>query len=151
EKRWDVVLDAFMRFQARRTATLVLFGDGPERAKMEERVRGRDDVHFFGFDKDRARLASALASADVLIHGCPYETFGLGVAEAIASGLPAVLPDEGGAAEQAHGASCITYRSGDAEACAAAMEELLARPNLRDAAIDAAAMVPTVESHFREL
>ena len=40
-------------------------------------------VRFVGFETDRATLASALASADVLVHGCPYETFGLGVAEAM--------------------------------------------------------------------
>ena len=52
-------------------------------------------VRFTGFEKRREALASALASADVLVHGCPFETFGLGVAEAVACGLPVVAPDEG--------------------------------------------------------
>ena len=60
EKRWDVVLDAFARIRARHAAVLVLFGDGPERARSNvEPLRG---VRFAGFDKDRARLGRSLAS-----------------------------------------------------------------------------------------
>ncbi|HEY6460335.1 MAG TPA: glycosyltransferase, partial [Polyangiaceae bacterium] len=95
EKRWDVVLDAFARVRAARPAVLVLVGDGPERARLARRAL--PGVRFLGFEPDRAKLASLLASADLLVHGCPYETFGLGVAEAVASGLPVVVPDAGGA------------------------------------------------------
>lgn len=154
EKRWDVVLDAYERLAARRPgARLVLLGDGPERGAMAARMAGRDDVTFAGFEKDRARLATFLASGDVLLHGCPFETFGLGVAEAIAAGLPAVLPDQGGAAEQAHGPSVVLYPSGDPEALALAADALLARPadGLREDARVTAAGVPSVESHFRAL
>ena len=89
-------------------------------------------------------LAAALASADVLVHGCPYETFGLGVAEAVACGLPVVVPDAGGGAESAAAACGEVYRSLDAEACASAIERLLARPRERDRALalDAAAARP---------
>jgi alpha-1,6-mannosyltransferase len=95
-------------------------------------------------------LATALASADLLIHGCPFETFGLGVAEALACGLPAVLPDEGGAAEQASAESTILYRSGDADACASAIESMLARDRieLRTRARKSATRVGSVEDHF---
>ena len=51
-----------------------------------------------GSSRTGSRLAAALASADVLVHGCPYETFGLGVAEAVACGLPVVVPDARGRA-----------------------------------------------------
>src|SRR5262249_42325343 len=100
EKRWDVVLDAYERARASGVdAVLVLFGDGPERAAMQARVARMPpmvagDVMFRGFDRDRARLAAALASADLLVHGCPYETFGLGLAEAKSAGLPLIAPDE---------------------------------------------------------
>ena len=150
EKRWDVVLDAFVRLNDNE-AVLAIFGDGPDRAEMEARVRGNPNVRFMGFDKDRARLANSLASADVLVHGCPYETFGLGVAEAIATGLPVVVPDEGGAAEQAQPRSAELYRAGDANACAEAIVRLLARPDLRANALVTAAGVPDVEIHFARL
>ena len=155
EKRWDVVLDAFERLRARGLdAVLVLFGDGPERGAMERRALGhgvgREDVRFIGFEKDRARLASAFASADVLVHGCPYETFGLSIAEAMSAGLPVVVPDQGGACESVDARAGEVYASGDAEACAAAVTRLLARDRgeLRDAALDAATKIGSVESHF---
>jgi alpha-1,6-mannosyltransferase len=149
EKRWDVVLDAFGRVRASHPgATLVLFGDGPERERLERRApRG---VRFEGFVEDRSELASALASADALVHGCPYETFGLGVAEAVASGLPVVVPDAGGALESADPASSETYPALDADACAAAVLRLLAvdASGLRARAVEAAGRVPTAEQHF---
>ena len=149
EKRWDVVIDAFLALRRKvPAATLVLFGDGPERARLEARAKGA--VRFPGFVKDRAHLAAALASADALVHGCPFETFGIGVAEAIACGLPVVVPDEGGAAEQAGDAYAELYRSGDAAACTRAIERLLARDRtqLRRAAREAATRVPSVRDHF---
>jgi alpha-1,6-mannosyltransferase len=148
EKRWDVVLDAFARVRARRPAVLVLFGDGPERARLERRAP--PGVRFAGFDTDRERLAESLASADLLVHGCPYETYGLGIAEAVACALPVVVPDEGGAAESVDPASGETYASRDPDACAAAIEHLLSRDpgDLRARAIEAAARVPTVVGHF---
>ncbi len=157
EKRWDVVLDAFARVQGRRLqqarppAVLVLYGDGPERARLEERAP--PSVRFAGFEKDRGRLASALASADLLVHGSPYETFGLGVAEGVACGLPVVVPDEGGAAESVDASCSETYRSLDAAACAAAIDRLLAREpgELRARALEAASRVPTVEQHFERV
>lgn len=148
EKRWDVVIDGFERLRTRRKAVLVLFGDGPERARLERRAP--PGVFFAGFDADRARLGRSLASADLLVHGCPYETYGLGVAEAIACGLPVVVPDAGGAAESVDPASGEVYASLDAAACAAAIERLLARDRdeLRARALEAASRVPTVDRHF---
>lgn len=150
EKRWDVVLDAFARARRHIDAVLVLFGDGPERDRMAARVRGRSDVRFVGFEKDRARLASALASADALVHACPYETFGLGIAEAMACALPVVVPDRGGAFEGIDARSSESYSALDVEACEAALRRLLARAPaaLADGARAASAAVWTVEDHF---
>jgi len=159
EKRWDVVLDAFARVRDRgRDAVLVLFGDGPERARMEARARASGHeaaIVLTGFVKDRQTLAESLASADVLVHGCPFETFGLSIAEALSCGLPVVVPDEGGAAEMHDAASGESYPAGDVAACASALERLLDRiardPNgLRHAATRAAARLPTVTQHFEE-
>ena len=155
EKRWDVVLDAFVRLreEASIDAALVLFGDGPERDALEARVAGRRDVRFLGFEKSRAALATALASADALVHGCPYETFGLGVAEAMSCGLPVVVPDEGGASESVSRESGEIYRSRDVEACARAIGRLLARDpgELRAAALRAATGILDVDEHYARL
>lgn len=147
EKRFDVVLQAFGRVRARREAVLVIFGDGPERSRLEKIAPL--GVHFAGFDSDRARLATALASADVLVHAAPYETFGLGIAEAVACGLPIVVPDAGAAAEHAESACSETYRSLDPVACAAAIERMLDRaPDSRAQALGAVGRVVSVEQHF---
>jgi alpha-1,6-mannosyltransferase len=157
EKRWDVVLDAFARVRAAGSdgAVLVLFGDGPDRERLRAQARELSNgrVCFAGFETDRGRLASALASADVLVHGCPYETFGLGIAEAVACGLPVVAPDAGGAAESVDPSCGETYRSLDVEACAEAIARLLSREpgDLRRRALLAAARVPTQEQHFERV
>jgi alpha-1,6-mannosyltransferase len=151
EKRWDIVLDAFARIRERRKAVLVLFGDGPERERLQRRAPR--DVRFAGFEQDRNKLATALASADLLVHASPYETFGLSIAEAVACALPIVVPDQGGAAEHASRGCSETYASLDAEACAAAIERILARPReeLRARAHDAASAVLTAAQHFQRV
>jgi alpha-1,6-mannosyltransferase len=131
EKQWDVVLEGFFRASARRPLSLVLFGDGPERSRLEALARGRSDVRFMGFERDKQRLATAIASADAFLHGCPFETFGLSVAQAISSGLPLVVPDRGGAAELAHPSFSELFRAGDAGACAEAIDRLVARDLVR--------------------
>ena len=153
EKRWDVVVDAYLKVAKKMSARFAIFGDGPERKKLEAQLAGVPGVRFFGFERDREKLATALASADLLIHGCPFETFGLGVAEALACGLPAVLPDEGGAAEQASAESTLLYRSGDADACANAIETMLTRNQieLRALARKAATRVGSVDDHFKTM
>ena len=127
EKHWPVVLEGFLRASERRRFVLLVFGDGPERQSLMAMVRGRSDVRFMGFEPDPRRLATALASSDVFVHGCPTETFGLGVAQAMASGLPLVVPDRGGAAELAHPSFSEFFRSGDGEDCGGAMARIFAR------------------------
>jgi alpha-1,6-mannosyltransferase len=137
EKEWPILLEGFVRASRSRRMVLLAFGDGPERARLESMVRDRADVRFMGFERDRDRLATAVASADLFLHGCPCETFGLGVAQAIASGLPVVVPDRGGAAELAHPSFAELFRSSDADSCSEAILRLLARGtmNLRGEAI----------------
>ncbi len=150
EKRWDVALDAFVKLRRERDAVLVLYGDGPERAALEARVAGRDDVRFMGFETDRSKLAAVLASADALVHACPFETFGFAVAEAMSAGLPVVVPDQGGASEQADDSCAERYKACDPDACARAIGRLLARDRneLRANAVRAAAGILTVREQF---
>jgi alpha-1,6-mannosyltransferase len=156
EKRWEIVIAAFLRLRARgRDAVLVFFGDGPERDRMKALADGSPDVVFAGFTKDRNALASSLASADALVHACPFETFGLSIAEAMSTGLPAVVPDDGGAAEMHDPASGERYSSGSASACADAIERILERidregETMRAAATKAASELPTVKEQFEQ-
>jgi alpha-1,6-mannosyltransferase len=148
DKRWDILLDAFAQIRTRRPAVLVLFGDGPERGRLE--ARAPPGVRFAWFEQDRGTLARSLASADLLVHASPYETFGLGVAEAVACGLPIVVPRSGGAAESADPESSEVYADLNVVECAAAIERLLRRDpgELRARALEAASRVPSMETHF---
>jgi alpha-1,6-mannosyltransferase len=156
EKRWDVVIDAFLALRQRaegRDSLLVLLGDGPERARMTARARGCPDVVMPGFVNGREALARMLASADLLVHGCPFETFGLSIAEAMSCGLPTVVPDQGGAAEMHVPEAGERYRALDVEACVAATARLLARlasdvGSVRAAAAASGARLPTVVQQF---
>jgi alpha-1,6-mannosyltransferase len=151
EKRWDLVIDAFHRVRRTTPAMLILVGDGPERDRMRARA-GDADVQFPGFTKDRVELARTLASADALVHGCPFETFGLSIAEAMSAGLPAIVPDDGGAAEMHDPDSGEIYRAGDLDAFVAAIGRLLARDRaeLSAAAARSASRLPSVVDHFAE-
>lgn len=70
-----------------RFAELLVVGDGPERAELEQRAAGLP-VRFAGHVADRAQVASILRRADVAILPSPRETFGLAALEAMASGTP---------------------------------------------------------------
>jgi len=54
---------------------------------------------FMGYVGDRPRLSEIYRQHDVFLAPGPHETFGLGVLEAMASGLVVVGPDRGGTAE----------------------------------------------------
>lgn len=153
EKHWEVAIEAFLKLRELRPAKLVLFGDGPERARMERAAGGSDDVTFVGFEKDRTKLALALSSADVLVHACPHETFGISIAEAICAGLAVVVPDEGGASELAKPGCGERYRTDDAADCALALDRMLTRDRgaTRRAAIAASDGILDVRDHFDRL
>ena len=122
EKRHPMLIEAFAKArETRPDLGLVLVGDGLTRKTVERAARKAGNVHLLGAMTDRDRLATLYASADLLTHGSGAETYGLVVAEAIASGLPVVVPDTGGAADLATGGRGRTYPLGDADACAAAI------------------------------
>ncbi|MCC6991191.1 MAG: glycosyltransferase, partial [Acidobacteria bacterium] len=66
----------------------------PLKALAERLLPGR--TAFIGNLSDRAALAAHYASADVFAHPNAREPFGLGPLEAMASGVPVVVPNAGG-------------------------------------------------------
>lgn len=73
---------------------LGIVGDGPYHENLEKVFHGSSTVfagYLFGED-----LARAYASADIFVFTGANETFGNVVLEAMASGLPVVVPDSGG-------------------------------------------------------
>ena len=90
-----VEMDGLLRARELRHR-LVLVGDGPMRAELEERL---PHAHFAGHQTGEA-LARWYASGDVFVFPSTTETFGNVVTEALASGLPAVVVDRGGPPDQ---------------------------------------------------
>jgi phosphatidylinositol alpha 1,6-mannosyltransferase len=71
---------------------LVVVGDGPDADGLRRLL---PDAHFTGFLGGEP-LASAFASFDVFVHTGRAETFGQTIQEALASGVPALVPAAGG-------------------------------------------------------
>jgi alpha-1,6-mannosyltransferase len=97
EKHVQVLPEVMARLATRdRRFRLVLVGSGPLEHDLAEHARALGNMHLVGQCEDRARLAELYASADLLLHPNPREPFGLAPLEAMASGLPVVVPAAGG-------------------------------------------------------
>jgi glycosyltransferase involved in cell wall biosynthesis len=100
-KGFDTLFDAWRRLcgSSGWDADLVAIGAGSEletwRARAEQAGLG-GRVRLLGFRHDVARVLSA---CDALVAPTRYEAFGLGVAEAVAKGLPAIVSASAGVAE----------------------------------------------------
>ncbi|MCC2980722.1 glycosyltransferase [Sphingomonas sp. IC4-52] len=153
EKRWPMVIDAVERAGATFPVGLILLGQGVDTERMQRRIAGSPHIRLFRPVYDRERLARIMASCDALIHGSEAEPFGLVASEAMASGLPLIVPDSGGCAEVAEPLCAELYRARDAVACADAIARMRARnPRLlRQAATAAAGRVRTDREHTVEL
>lgn len=86
EKNIPLVIRAMQRIDA----ILALAGSGPERENLErlaEELDLREKVRFLGFVPDD-ELPHAYAAADAAVSASGFETQGLSILEAMASGLP---------------------------------------------------------------
>ncbi|MFO8073375.1 MAG: glycosyltransferase [Polyangia bacterium] len=131
EKGIDVLVDAFRQVRRkRRDAELAIVGDGPFLEELRRDNQG-EGISFLGYRRDE-ELAELYASADVFAFPSEHDTWGNAVVEAHASGLPAVVVDRGGPAEQiTDGVDGLVAPVGDAESIAGAIERLLDDPELR--------------------
>jgi alpha-1,6-mannosyltransferase len=153
EKRWRLVIDAVERAGSSLPVGLMLLGTGVESRSIEKRIAGSPHIRMFRPVYDRERLARIVASCDALIHGSEAEPFGLVASEAMAAGLPLIVPDTGGCAEIADPHCSELYTARDAESAALAIDRLFARDPamLRRAAIVAAGKVRSDREHTVEL
>lgn len=110
-----------------------LFGEEEYAAAVEHRVtelvsRGVD-VRLGSFT---GSVSDALSEVDVVVNASTIpEPFGQVVVEAIANGVPAVVPDEGGPAEiVSDGVNGLTFAARNASSLAAAVERLVDDPAL---------------------
>jgi glycosyltransferase involved in cell wall biosynthesis len=105
-------------------ARVAFIGDGPYRGVLEEQLASRP-AHFAGYLKGY-ELATAVASADVLVFPSQTDTLGLVMLEAMAAGTPVVAADTGGTTDLVeHGLTGLLFPPGDAAAAAGAVRRLL--------------------------
>jgi glycosyltransferase involved in cell wall biosynthesis len=111
-------------------ASLILVGEGPDRASLERRARDAglgERVRLLG-NRPHADLPDLLGAADAMILPSSSEGLANVWVEALACGTPIVISDIGGAREVLtdEGAGRIVGR--EPEAIAAAVRDLLANP-----------------------
>ena len=111
---------------------LVVCGDGEQRRKLENLALSLgvgSDVMFLG---NRSDVASVLRACDVFCHAAPWEPFGIVAIEAMAVGLPIVIPDAGGIREILDsGEGGLLYPALDDRKLSEAMIKLAHDPRLR--------------------
>ena len=93
---------------------LLLAGDGPKRAELERELAGLP-VTFAGF-LNQTEIPKAYAVADVMVMASDWgETWGLSANEALASGVPVILSDKCGCAEDISSATnqARVFKMGD--------------------------------------
>ncbi|HBB32524.1 MAG TPA: glycosyltransferase family 1 protein [Cyanobacteria bacterium UBA8803] len=101
EKRVDLLIEAFAILKDQhQNYSLIIAGDGPVDVvtQLKRLAEPISDIHFTGFLLGETK-ANVLASCDVFCSPSPYETFGLTVVEAMASGIPVVTVNSGAVSE----------------------------------------------------
>lgn len=163
-KGLHILLDAMPEVRGR----LLIGGGGPERERLEQQAAQLgivSRVHFLG-DIPDDDLPALFQAADVFVMPAHLRAEALGLAqiEALASGLPCVSTELGTGTSFAnrHGETGLVVPPGDAPALAAALNTLLADPQLRlrygaagrqrvAALFTRAHMVDSVEAIYRDV
>lgn len=153
EKRWPMVIEAVTGAGYANPVGLVILGEGRDRTRVIRATRSNPHIYLGKPETDRQRLATILASADALVHGCEAETFCMVAAEAKASGLPLIVPDHGGASDQFVAGQGARYRACSTNSLAEAIGRFVAASPARQraAASRDAAGVMTMDAHFERL
>jgi alpha-1,6-mannosyltransferase len=154
EKRWPMLFSAVGKAGREAPIGMIQLGDGFARQRVEKAAKGAGNVRLLGQVADRIEVARLLASADAFVHASRAETFGLVASEALASGVPLVLPDAGGCCDAADPMWAESYKSGSASAATAAILRLRQRPRhelAAAAAVGRSTRLLSTDQHFDRL
>jgi glycosyltransferase involved in cell wall biosynthesis len=116
-----------MLYQQRKDIQLIIVGDGPYLAEMQDELKGTPCV-FTGYLKGD-NLATVYASCDIFIYPSTSDSFGQVVLEAQASGLPVIVTDRGAPQENIiAGKTGLAIKGDDADSIVDALQFLIANP-----------------------
>lgn len=136
EKELDMVVRAMQRIDA----TLLVAGKGPAKADIEKLVEDlglQNKVVFAGFVPD-SELPAYYNATDIAVSASKFETQGLSILEAMASGKPVACRNGRAFAEIVHD-GVNGYLFDDVDGCVEAMEKAFdAPPEVREASLKTA-------------
>ena len=136
EKELEMVVRAMRRIDA----TLLVAGKGPAKADIEKLVKDlglQDKVVFAGFVPD-SELPAYYNAADIAVSASKFETQGLSILEAMASGKPVACRNGRAFAEIVHD-GVNGYLFDDVDGCVEAMEKAFdASAEVREASLKTA-------------
>lgn len=142
QKAVETALEAIARVEG---VSLLLAGDGPERALLERRAAELGlgaRARFLG-PKPREQVLALFRAADATLLPSTWENFPHTVVESLAVGTPVIATRVGGVPEVVEdGVNGLLVPAGDADALASAIRRLLGEPGLRERL--AAAAAPSV-------
>jgi N-acetyl-alpha-D-glucosaminyl L-malate synthase BshA len=160
-KRVDDVVRVFEKLVDAIPAKLLLVGDGPERAHIENLCRELniyDDVRFLG---KLEAVEEVLSVADLFVMPSEKESFGLAALEAMACEVPLISSNVGGIPElNITGVTGFTSNVGDVEEMTKNALHILSNDNLatfkanalaRAKEFDIAKILPLYESFYEEV
>lgn len=155
EKGLDTLLDAF-REAAIPESTLVLVGDGPERAALE--LQAPPNVIFAGWRNDPWPFYGLF---DIFVLPSRYEAFGISLLEALHAGVPVLSTRSQGPGELLADGGGMLVDVDDVPGMAQALRHLASSPESRlrlaadgrrtAEAHDISAVVPRIEALYRDL
>lgn len=98
-KRVEDVVRIFHHIHQATPSKLLLVGDGPERAKIEQLCRKLDLCDHIKFMGKSKAIEKLMAVSDLFLLPSEAESFGLVALEAMAAGVPVISSDVGGLSE----------------------------------------------------
>jgi N-acetyl-alpha-D-glucosaminyl L-malate synthase BshA len=131
-KRVDDVVEVFNRLRRDFPVRLLMVGDGPERARIEQRCRQCGTCGEITFIGNLPLVEEVLVGADLFLLPSESESFGLAALEALACEVPVIATRAGGIPEVIADGECgLLFPVGDVDAMAAGAARLLADESLR--------------------
>lgn len=147
EKGHSVLISAWQQLCEQHVgprAKLVIVGDGPIRQKLHDEARGVPGIVWAG---NRSDVGEILAAMDVFVFPSVDEGLGIALLEAMATGLPSVVSNEGGIPEiVTDGKTGIVVEVGNAKALCDGLLRTLRQIDLRRD-LGAAAQVVALKGH----
>lgn len=142
EKGHGVLIRAWRQFSEQHgdtRAKLVVVGDGPIRQKLHDEARDVPGIIWAG---SRSDVGEVLAAMDVFVFPSIDEGLGIALIEAMATGLPSVVSDEGGIPEiVTDGETGLIVKAGDSRALCEGLFKVSQEIDLRKQLGDAAQVV----------